>query len=106
MHETRRGGASWLCLFGISLQIPTEVTSPNVADTTFNPQQQLLKRDVQTDRQTDGRAASPGVDGAGHGADVVRGLRGGAAGDQGVVVVLLGKGDGRVLEKHAEKPFV
>jgi hypothetical protein len=35
MHETRKGGASWLWLFGISLQIPTEVTSPNIADTTF-----------------------------------------------------------------------
>jgi hypothetical protein len=36
MHETRKGGASWLCLFGISLQLPTKVTSPNIADTTFN----------------------------------------------------------------------
>ena len=36
-HETRKGGASWLCLFGISLQIPTEVTSPNIADATFKP---------------------------------------------------------------------
>ena len=35
MHETREGGASWLWLFGISLQIQTEVTSPNIADTTF-----------------------------------------------------------------------
>ena len=35
MHETRKGGASWLCLFGISLLIPTEVTSANIADTTF-----------------------------------------------------------------------
>ena len=35
-YETRKGGASWLCLFGISLQIPTEVTSPTIADTTFN----------------------------------------------------------------------
>ena len=35
MHETLKGGVSWLCLFGISLQIQTEVTSPNIADTTF-----------------------------------------------------------------------
>ena len=35
MHETWKGGASWFCLFGISLQIPTEVTSPNITDTTL-----------------------------------------------------------------------
>ena len=31
MHEKWKGG---LCWFGISLQIPGEVTSPNIADTT------------------------------------------------------------------------
>ena len=31
-----RAGASWLCLFGISLQIPTEETFPDIADATFN----------------------------------------------------------------------
>ena len=30
-----REGRSWLCLFGISVQTPTEETSPNVADATF-----------------------------------------------------------------------
>jgi hypothetical protein len=36
MHEAWKGGASWLCFFGISLQIPTEVTPPNITGTTFN----------------------------------------------------------------------
>ena len=30
-----RGGASWLCWFGIWPQIPTEVRSPSIAETTF-----------------------------------------------------------------------
>ena len=34
-ERNTEGGASWLCLFGISLQTPTEVTSPDIADTTF-----------------------------------------------------------------------
>ena len=29
------GRVSWLCLFGILLQIPTDMTSPNIADTTL-----------------------------------------------------------------------
>ena len=35
MHTTRKGGPSWLCVFGILLQIPTEVTSPDSAEATF-----------------------------------------------------------------------
>ena len=42
MHETRRGGASWLCVFGIWLQRPTGVTSPDSADTTFKGGEQHL----------------------------------------------------------------
>ena len=58
----------------------------------------ILEAHMTLLRAPDRRAVSPSVDGAGHRADVVGGLRGGAAGDQGVVVVLLGEGDGRVLE--------
>ena len=36
MHETRKGGSEMAGLFGSLLQIPTEVMSPNIADTTFN----------------------------------------------------------------------
>ena len=36
MHKTLKGGTSWLCLFGISLRTPTEVTSPDIAGTTLN----------------------------------------------------------------------
>ena len=42
MHETRKGGASWLCVFGIWLQRPTGVTSPDSADTTFKGGEQHL----------------------------------------------------------------
>ena len=51
MHETRKGGASWLCLSGISLQIQMEVTLANIADTTFKshpPDVPLSQRHLST----------------------------------------------------------
>ena len=51
MHETLKGGASWFCLFRMSLQTPTEVTTPNIPDTTFN----LYENDVRDPSDETGR---------------------------------------------------